>query len=161
PWFFLIPGAILVALAAAGLLSGRRTWIPLRRATLALGVALLLAPATFQMFTRAPQGDRMVSAFRSLETRATVQKLQGDFGTIAVGQGAIRTDLIPALQARGLSDAQIGQQLPAVVKLRDRWVAILNNITPMIGDMSDNVANYNAVAALPPFPLFPWLFVVP
>jgi hypothetical protein len=27
--------------------------------------------------------------------------------------------------------------------------------------MSDNVTNYQAVASLPPFPLFPWFFVVP
>jgi hypothetical protein len=27
--------------------------------------------------------------------------------------------------------------------------------------MSDNVENYQAVAALPPFPLFPWFFVIP
>lgn len=31
----------------------------------------------------------------------------------------------------------------------------------MIGAMSDNVDNYQAVAALPPFPLFPWFFVLP
>jgi hypothetical protein len=27
--------------------------------------------------------------------------------------------------------------------------------------MSDNVANYGAIASLPPFPLFPWFFVLP
>jgi hypothetical protein len=27
--------------------------------------------------------------------------------------------------------------------------------------MSDNVANYQAIAALPPFPLFPYFFVLP
>ena len=31
----------------------------------------------------------------------------------------------------------------------------------MIGAMSDNVDNYEAISALPPFPLFPWFFVVP
>ena len=34
-------------------------------------------------------------------------------------------------------------------------------MTPMIGAMSDNVANYRAVASLPSFPLFPWFFVIP
>ena len=38
---------------------------------------------------------------------------------------------------------------------------ILNDMTPMIGAMSDNVANYQAIASLPPFPLFPWFFVLP
>jgi hypothetical protein len=43
----------------------------------------------------------------------------------------------------------------------NQWVHILNDMTPMIGAMSDNVENYQAVAALPPFPLFPWFFVIP
>jgi uncharacterized membrane protein len=34
-------------------------------------------------------------------------------------------------------------------------------MTPMIGAMSDNVANYQAIRSLPPFPLFPWFFVIP
>lgn len=164
PWFFVVPGALLVALALAGLLLGRRrppAWIPLRRATIALGVGLLLAPVVFQMFTRAPQGGRMVEAFKTIETRRTVQTVQGHFGTIAVGQGAIRTELVPKLQAQGWSDARLRAELPASMRLQKRWTAILNNLTPMIGVMSDNVANYRAVAALPPFPLFPWLFAVP
>lgn len=164
PWFFVVPGVLLIVLALAGLLLGRRrpaSWIPLRRATIALGVGLVLAPVAFQMFTRAPQGGRMVDAFRTIETRRTVQTVQGHFGTIAVGQGAIRTELVPRLQARGWSDARLRQQLPASMRLQRRWTAILNNLTPMIGVMSDNVVNYRAVAALPPFPLFPWLFVVP
>ena len=164
PWFFVAPGALLIALALAGLLVGARrpaTWIPLRRAAIALGVGLVLAPVVFQMFTRAPEGGRMVAAFKPIETRATVQAVQGDFGTIAVGQGAIRTDLVPQLSARGWSDARLRRELPASMQLQARWTAILNDLTPMIGVMSDNVGNYEAVAALPPFALFPWLFVVP
>ncbi len=38
---------------------------------------------------------------------------------------------------------------------------ILNDMTPMIGAMSDNVAAYQAISSLPPFPLFPWFFVGP
>lgn len=164
PWFFVIPGVLLIALALAGLLLGRRrpaSWIPLRRATVALGVGLVLAPVVFQMFTRAPQGGRMVTAFKTIETRRTVQEVQGHFGTIAVGQGAIRTELVPKLKAQGWSDARLRAELPAAMRLQERWTKILNNLTPMIGVMSDNVVNYRAVAALPPFPLFPWLFVVP
>lgn len=160
PWFFVVPGALLVLLAAAGLVQ-RRAWIPLRRALIGVGIGLLLAPLVFQMFTRAPQGGRMIDAFRTVETRATVQRVQGQFGTIAVGQGAIRTELVPALRAAGLSDAQIRQRVPAIVRLQERWPQILGNLTPMIGVMSDNVGHYRAVAALPPFPLFPWLFAVP
>ena len=34
-------------------------------------------------------------------------------------------------------------------------------MTPLIGVMSDNIDNYDAVASLPPFSLFPWFFVLP
>jgi hypothetical protein len=40
-------------------------------------------------------------------------------------------------------------------------VAILGDLTPVLGVMSDNVTNYQAVAALPAFSVFPWLFVIP
>jgi len=34
-------------------------------------------------------------------------------------------------------------------------------MAPVVGVMSDNVDNYDAVAALPPFSMFPWFFVIP
>jgi hypothetical protein len=47
-----------------------------------------------------------------------------------------------------------------VTALNQRWVAILGDFTPMLGVMSESVANYQAVAALPDFTVFPWLFVL-
>jgi hypothetical protein len=78
-----------------------------------------------------------------------------------VGQGAIRLDVVPALEHQGLTPAQVHSQFPAVATLDRRWVHTLNDMTPMIGAMSDNVVNYEAIAALPPFPLFPYFFVLP
>lgn len=161
PWFFLVPGVLAIVLALAGLALGGRAWPPLRRATIALGVGLLLAPLAFQMFARAPAGERMIDAFATIETRQQVQTVQSHFGTVAVGQGAVRNDLVEPLLARGLREREIARELPASIALRDRWTSILNDITPLIGVMSDNVANYRAVRALPAFGLFPWLFVVP
>jgi hypothetical protein len=113
------------------------------------------------MFQRAPKGGRMISAFRAIETTHNVEQIQGYFGSMAVGQGAIRLELVPALEQAGLSTTQIQSMFPAVYTLDARWVHILNDMTPMIGAMSDNVANYQAIAALPPFPLFPYFFVLP
>ena len=161
PWFFLIPGALLVILAAAGLLFGRVAWLPLRRAALAIGVGLIIAPIVFQMYTRAPQGADMVRDFKSIENRDTVQRVQGHFATITIGHGAIDEEVLPALRDRGLAKKQIAEQLPGTTTLNDHWVKILNNITPMIGVMNDNVANYQAIAALPPFTSFIWLFLIP
>jgi hypothetical protein len=126
-----------------------------------LGLGLIAAPVAFQMFRRAPDGGHMMSSFEDIETIANVQRIQGYFGSMAVGQGAIRLDIVPALEQAGLTRVEIAQRFPALHALDAGWVHILNDMTPMIGAMSDNVANYQAVASLPPFPLFPWFFVVP
>jgi hypothetical protein len=160
PLFFVIPGALVLLLVGASLLRPA-WWRACRWILVVLGVGLVLAPVVFRMFERAPKGGQMISAFRSIETTHNVQQIQGYFGTMAVGQGAIRLELVPALRQAGLTWAQIQSMFPAVYTLDQRWVHILNDMTPMIGAMSDNVANYQAIAALPPFPLFPYFFVIP
>jgi hypothetical protein len=73
----------------------------------------------------------------------------------------VELELIPALRRSGESAAEISTTYPGLTTFDAQWVHILNDMTPMIGTMSDNVANYRAVAALPPFALFPWFFVLP
>ena len=87
------------------------------------GSRLILAPVVFQMFQRAPQGGRMMSVFRTIETTDNVQRIQGYFGTMAVGQGAIRLELVPALEKAGLTTTQIQATFPAVATLDERWVS--------------------------------------
>lgn len=160
PWFFVIPG-VLIAGCAGYALRKPQSRAP-RVALAALGVGLILAPAVFQMFTRAPKGGVMMSDFKALETTQKVRQIQGYFSTIASGQGAIRLEVEPALRKDGqLTAAQVATRFPATHLLDTEWVHILNDMTPMIGAMSDNVGNYDAIAALPPFPLFPWFFVAP
>jgi hypothetical protein len=162
PYFLLIAGALLALLAAAGLLLARRAaWLPVQRAVIGLGVALALAPVTLQLFERGPKGADMVEAFRPIENRARVQQVQSSFGTITLGHGAIADALEPALRKGGRSEREIKQDFPAMVELGKRWVPILNAFTPMIGVMSDSVGDYEAVAALPSFRLFPWFFLIP
>lgn len=160
PWFFLMPGVLLLGLALLGLLRPAFAE-PVRWAAMVIGVGLILAPVAFQMFQRAPGGGRMMSAFKTIETSGNVERIQGYFSTMAVGQGDMRLGIVPALQRTGLSQAQIVQQFPAVSALNQGWVHLLNDMTPMIGAMSDNIPNYQAIASLPPFPLFPWFFVLP
>lgn len=160
PWFFVIPGVIIALLAIAGLLAPR-SWPKLRWAFVVLGIGLVLAPVAFQMFQRAPKGGRMMEAFRTIETRKKVETIQGYFATIAVGQGSLRLDIVPALRRDGLNTTDIATRYAAVDTLNRNWIPILNDMTPMIGAMSDNVDNYDAIRSLPPFPLFPWFFVIP
>jgi hypothetical protein len=160
PWFFVIPGVLLLAFALLALL--RPATARWTRAVIAvLGIGLILAPVVFQMFTRAPKGGDMMNAFASIETPHQVSTIQGYFGNMAAGQGALRNEVVPALKATGLTDSQIAEQFPDVAALDTNWIHILNDMTPMIGAMSDSVPHYQAIKALPPFPLFPWFFVIP
>jgi hypothetical protein len=160
PWFFVIPGVLIAGIAIAAILRPTR-WRRARWILVVCGVGLIAAPAIFQMFQRAPDGGRMMGAFKNLETTQNVEQIQGYFGTMAVGQGAIRLQVVPALEKSGLSRGEVEAKFPAVASLDANWVHILNDMTPMIGAMSDNVPNYQAIASLPPFPLFPWFFVLP
>jgi hypothetical protein len=160
PWFFVIPGAILLLLGAAGL-ARASTWRSLRWVAVGLGIALVLAPVGFQMFSRAPKGAQMMSTFKTIETRHHLRRIQSYFSDMAVGQGLVQLQLVPALRHTGLSAAQIEARYPALHTLDANWVYILNDMTPMIAAMSNNIANYQAISSLPSFRLFPWFFLLP
>jgi hypothetical protein len=160
PWFFVIPGGLVALLALAALVAPR-TRPTLRWAFVAVGIALVIAPFALQLFDRAPKGAEMMKAFKTIETRKKVVDMQNNFGTIAVGQGALRLDVVPALRKSGLSSREIAQRFPDLTRLDRGWIGILNDMTPMIGAMSDNVDNYEAISGLPAFGLFPWFFVLP
>lgn len=151
PWFFVAPGVLVVIAGVAAVRSPRRRW-PLG-AAVALGLGLVAAPVVFQMFTRAPEGARMIDDFRPFMTTEKVQTIQGYFLVIGAGEGNLRNDVLPALG----DDIEV----PRLREFSAEWPRISNDMAPMIGAMSDNVDNYQAVDALPSFALFPWFFVAP
>lgn len=153
PWFFAVPGVIILLLGGYGAVTGRDGWW-LRLPAAALGVALVVLPFAVGMFDKAPRGAQMMGAFQTIETSENVARIQGYFATMAAGQGAIRLDIAPEL-------ARAGVPHPATEELDAQWIRVLNDMTPMIGAMSDSVDNYQAVASLPSFRLFPWFFVAP
>ena len=160
PWFFVIPGAILLVLAATGL-ARVAAWRALRWVAVVLGIALVLAPVGAQMFSRAPKGAQMMSTFKTIETRHHLRRIQGYFSEMAVGQGLVQLELVPALRHTDLGAAQIQARYPALHTLDASWVHILNDMTPMIAAMSNNINDYQAIASLPSFRLFPWFFLLP
>jgi hypothetical protein len=154
PWFFVVPGLLTAGVATSVLISGRRGNGAGRRLVVlaVLGVGILAAPAIFQMFTRAPDGGAMINDFEPLMPRERVQTIQGYFLVIGGGEGEMRNAVLPEAGA---------QDFPAVEAFNEDWPLINSEMAPMIGAMSDNVENYAAVKALPPFALFPWFFVIP
>jgi hypothetical protein len=160
PWLFAIPGGVLVALGALAL-AWPRAWRFARWGVTAVAVGLLAAAPATHLWDRAPKGAALVEAFTPIETRATVERVQNDFGRVAIAQGALAGELIPALQRHGLRRAQIDARFPAVRTVQARWIPILNDLTPVLGALSDNVGRFQAVAALPPLTAFPWLLALP
>lgn len=157
PWFFVIPGVLVTGVAAFVLIRRPAEARVSRWAIGLIGLGLVLAPVAFQMFERAPKGGEMIDDFRPLMTRPRVQNIQGYFVTLGAGEGQLRNVLVPAAVANGADAADF----PAVAAFSDDWQAIVTDFAPMIGVMSDNVENFEAVDALPDFPLFPWFFVIP
>ncbi|HXY94159.1 MAG TPA: hypothetical protein VEP49_16900 [Acidimicrobiia bacterium] len=156
PWFFVVPGVLVVGLAAAALVRGRRGRST-RGAAIAivvLGLGLIAAPAVFQMFTRAPNGGEMIDDFRPLMTRAKLTTIQGYFITIGNGEAQMRTVALPAA-------ALPPGAAPDVNRFVADWPRINREMSPLVGVMADNLDNFAAVDALPPFALFPWFFVIP
>ncbi|HSP26961.1 MAG TPA: hypothetical protein VLN74_00335, partial [Ilumatobacteraceae bacterium] len=99
----------------------------------------------------------MIDDFRPMMTRERVQAVQGYFVTLGAAEGQLRANAIPLLVEAGGDPAE----LPAIVRWSSDWPMILTDFNPMVATMSDNVDNYEAVDALPPFDLFPWFFVIP
>ncbi len=160
PWFFFIPGALLL-LAALLALRRRATWRWSRWLAVVIGVALIVAPLDWQMFARAPKGAQMMGTFKTIETYPHLHHLQDYFGDMAGGQGLVQLQLVPALHQAGLSTAQIDARYPALNRLDGEWIHILNDMTPMLAAMSNNIVNYQAISSLPSFRLFPWFFLLP
>ncbi len=156
PWFFVLPGVITAGLAVAVLRARRRgsPAVGLHRALVAMGLGVVMAPFIFQMFSRAPGGADMIDEFRPLMTDQRVATIQGYFLTLGAAEGELRTQLLPSLDTGGST-------LPEARAFSAAWPTISEDMAPMIGTMADNLDNFAAVDALPPFWAFPWFFVIP
>lgn len=160
PWFFVLPGLMIAGVGVAALRSGANS----RRLLLVLaclGVAVVLAPAVFQMFTRAPKGADMIDDFRPMMVRQRVQNVQGYFITIGAAEGQLRNLTVPLAAEIAGPIAPASSAYPSVFELSESWPTIVGDFAPMIGAMADNLDNFEAVDAMPKFSLFPWFFVGP
>lgn len=161
PWFFVIPGVLIAGVAGWWLSRGRGA-PGLRTGLIALGVGLIAAPFMFQMFSRAPLGGSMINDFKPLMTTERITQIQGYFLTMGAGEGVVRNQVLPRLvDEGGMSDGEVAAALPQTAAFMEIWPDMSREMAPMMGAMSDNIENFQGVAAMPPFPLFPWFFVLP
>ena len=165
PWFFLVTGGMIAGLAGWGLWSernggGLHRW--LIWGIIGIGLAVALSPVVFQMFTRAPQGGDMIDDFRPMMTRERVQDIQGYFITIGAAEAELRAGVLPfAAEVQGSTPDELAADYPAIAEFSADWPEIVSEFGAMIAVMSDNVDNFEAVDALPPFKMFPFFFLIP
>jgi hypothetical protein len=121
-------------------------------AVLVIGLGLIAAPAVFQMFTRAPGGGEMLDDFAPYMTSDVIGGFSDDLALIDRAIG----DVTPAVDGVS-SDVRTAY----FADLAERWPGIYDDMGGMLTTMDANLGNFDAVRSLPPFPLFPWFFVLP
>ena len=52
-------------------------------------------------------------------------------------------------------------RFPSFASFDQQWPAIDSTMTTLMDEVQANLGNYEAIAALPSFTLFPWFFVIP
>jgi len=161
PFFFIMPGLIIAGLALAALrrIKTHRPAGGLVTALAVMGVGLIAAPFIFQMMggqNRAFEGNSMINDFKPIMTTQKVATIQGYFPVIGLAEGQMRNQLIPLARQGGQ-----GADFPAITAFDGEWPHIGSEFAQFLGAMSDNLDNFAAVKALPPFALFPFFFIIP
>lgn len=117
---------------------------------MAIGVGLAVAPFAFQMFGRAPGGGRMIEQFRPYMSAPSIDRFKGHLAEISAAHEETSA-LGPAAESR----------YQAVAEFNRQWSGIDGDMSSMLDRMRTEIGHYDGVAALPPFPLFPFFFLVP
>ncbi len=123
-------------------------------AILVLGIGLAVAPLAFGMFERAPKGGDMIDGFAPYMDEAKMAQFRGFLAQMdETRAGVIHLDAT-------IDDGTVAEH-PAMGAFIEEYPGISDDMGSMLDTMEDNLGNYRGVAALPPFPLFPWFFVMP
>ena len=131
-------------------------------AALLIGIGMIAAPAVFRMFERAPLGGDMITDFEPYMTIEQVELFRGYLDEIDAANAESIDELRGSLVAVGaIDDGSFETTFASIVNLNEQWPTIQDDMGDLIDRMEANLDSYAAVAALPPFPMFPWFFVIP
>ena len=143
------------------MMRAKRRNLPIVLALL-VGIGMIVAPVVFQMFDRAPLGGEMIDDFESYMTVEQVELFRGYLDEIDAADtewiDELSADLI---EAGAIDEGEYVATFGSIANLHEQWPTIQQDMGDLIDRMEANLDNYAAVAALPPFPMFPWVFVVP
>ena len=150
--------------AAAFLAAARARGALVPFAVLLVGAGMIAFPFATSMFDRAPDGARMISAFRPYMQTARLAAYQADVGELNQGftQAAAKGPALLAPHATAAAAAaRFAAGNPQLVQFEQQWPEIDSTLKGLLGTMQSNRANYQAVASLPRFTMLPWFFIVP
>ncbi|WP_051043481.1 hypothetical protein, partial [Nocardia cerradoensis] len=145
PWLLALAGLALVATGVFGLRraeAGNRA--PGWRISAALvGLALITISLAGGLFTATSAGQPLIDGFRPVLTHDEVRKVQGYFVTLVAADGELNSRFTGDVRA-----ARPDADLSAITALEQRWQPMTSHFAALIGAMNDNVARFDAVAAL-------------
>jgi hypothetical protein len=142
--------------------SRRRRW-PFVAAAL-VGVGLIAAPAIFGLFTKSPKGCPDDQQLQAVHDRERLNGYQRDLHQIDAGVSEVDAKVAPALDgcpAGPAAFAHFRGSHPDFASFDRQWPTINLTMERLMNSVQGNLGNYEAVAALPSFNLFPYFFVVP
>src|SRR5580698_10067692 len=116
--------------------------------TAVLGFGLAVAPLAFNMFSRAPKGAVMLAEFKPFMTNQRLDGFQTEMRQINAADHEI--------------DAKDHSALPSTYTDFDKqWPQIDSVMTNLLDKVHGSLGQYQDMAALPSFRLFPWFFAGP
>src|ERR1700722_2873736 len=127
----------------------------------AIGVALVIMPLAFGMFTKAPKGAVMIAGFKPYMTTARLRGYQAELHQINAGVRQTDTSVAGYLDGGTPNRTALASRYPEFASFDQQWPAIDSKMTGLMSEVQENLGNYEDVAALPSFTLFPWFFVIP
>lgn len=136
-----------------------------------VGLGLVVTPFVLHMWTRAPRGAKMIGYFRPIMTARNVTLLTNHYmPTLALGFGTVPQALTDAARHYGHATLTYPQAagylashpgLSALSYLQRNFAAMAVPFTNMLTVMNHTLADYQGMAGLPSFTLFPLFFVIP
>lgn len=175
PLLFLIPGALLVVLAAGALVFGRNlSRTTLSRATLVAsvvtGLVFVGAPWVLSVPAKASAVDDLTSAFDQVFTDEGAASIRADFTVIEKMADQLQTQTVPALM-QGLRmdptqfQAFMVENFPAVADGMAQLDDILPRFAGLVTGIDQNVGNFQQAASIPTAEhattTLTWWFVLP
>jgi hypothetical protein len=127
----------------------------------AIGVALVVMPLFFGMFAKTPKGADMIAGFKPYMTAARLSGYRSELHQINAGARQTDTTVATYLNGGAPSQTVLARKYPEFVSFDQQWPAIDSKMTGLMSQVHGNLGNYEDMAALPSFTLFPWFFVIP